>query len=161
VAVGVTDAEQAPEANVHPPLGENVTDPVGVITLPVVGSMTVAVQFVGSSTTTLVGVQLMLMLLGWTFTVTLVDPLLEVCVESPLYTADTASVPAVAGVMLAEQEAVAPVPVRVHEAGGVNVTVPVGVLALVATVSVTVAVHEVACPMSTVEGVHVTDVDVL
>jgi len=84
VAVGVTDAEQVPAANVHPPLGVKLTDPVGVITLPVVGSVTVAVQFTGWLTTTLVGVQLMVILLEWTFTVTLVDPLLVLWVASPL-----------------------------------------------------------------------------
>jgi len=84
VAVGVTAAEHAPAASVHPPLGMKVTDPVGVIALPVVGSVTVAVQFVTWPTTTLVGMQLMVILLGWTFTVTLVDPLLVLWVASPL-----------------------------------------------------------------------------
>ena len=44
---------------------------------------------------------------------------------------------------------------------GVNVTVPVGVIAVPADVSLTVAVHEVAWPMNTVDGVQTTDVDVV
>ena len=76
MAVGVTAAEHIPAASVHPPLGVKVTDPVGVIALPVVGSVTVAVQFVAWPTTTLVGMQLMLTLLEWTFTVIVVVPLL-------------------------------------------------------------------------------------
>ena len=70
-------------------------------------------------------------------------------------------VPAAVGVMLTEHEAVAPVPARVHVPPGVNVTVPVGVVAPVVLVSVTVAVHDVACPMKTVDGLHATVVDVV
>ena len=51
-----------------------------------------------------------------------------------------------------------PVPVSVHVPPGVNVTVPVGVLVVPAAVSVTVAVHEVACPTNTLDGVHATAV---
>lgn len=53
--------------------------------------------------------------------------------------------------------AIAPVPVRVHVPPGVNATVPVGVVAPVVAVSVTVAVHEVDSPITTVEGVHATE----
>jgi len=63
--------------------------------------------------------------------------------------------------MLTEQVADAPVPASVHVPPGVNVTVPVGVVAPDADVSVTVAVHDVACPMKTVDGVHDTVVDVV
>jgi hypothetical protein len=58
--------------------------------------------------------------------------------------------------MLTEHVADAVVPARVHVPPGVNVTVPVGVVAPVVEVSVTVAVHEVACPTNTVDGVHAT-----
>jgi len=63
--------------------------------------------------------------------------------------------------MLTEHVAVAPVPARVHVPPGVKVTVPVGVVAPVVDVSVTVVVHDVACPMKTVDGVHDTVVDVV
>jgi len=43
----------------------------------------------------------------------------------------------------------------------VKVTVPVGVLVVPAAVSVTVAVHEVACPTNTVVGVQATVVVVV
>src|SRR5438445_3655465 len=72
----------------------------------------------------------------------------------------TVSVPEVDGVIEAEQLAADPVPVRVHDPLGVNVTVPVGVVGPVA-VSVTVAVHEVAWPTTTVVGVHETVVVVV
>lgn len=59
--------------------------------------------------------------------------------------------------MLTEHDADAPVPVRVHEPLGVNVTVPVGVIAVpIVELSVTVAVQLVAWLMATVDGVHVT-----
>jgi len=60
-----------------------------------------------------------------------------------------------------EHVATAPVPVRVHVPEGVNVTVPVGGVAPVADVSVTVAVHDVDCPITTMAGVHTTEVVVL
>jgi len=53
------------------------------------------------------------------------------------------------------------VPANVHVPPGVKVTVPVGVIAVPADVSLTVAVHEVAWPMNTVDGVQTTDVDVV
>ncbi len=52
-------------------------------------------------------------------------------------------------------------PANVHVPPGVKVTVPVGVIAVPADVSLTVAVHEVAWPMNTVDGVQTTDVDVV
>jgi hypothetical protein len=58
------------------------------------------------------------------------------------YVAVTGREPAEDGVMLAEQLALFAVGVpRVHVPEGVNVTVPVGVVAPVVDVSVTVAVH--------------------
>ena len=56
--------------------------------------------------------------------------------------------------------ATAPVPVRAHVPEGVNVTVPVGVVAPAVEVSVTVAVHEVGWNTTIVEGVQVTTVEV-
>ena len=69
--------------------------------------------------------------------------------------------PAVVGVTLTEQVADAPVPANVQVPPGVKVTVPVGVLVVPAAVSVTVAVHEEACPTNTVVGVHATVVVVV
>jgi hypothetical protein len=63
--------------------------------------------------------------------------------------------------MLTEHVAVAPVPASVQVPPGVKVTVPVGVEVVPAAVSVTVAVHEVACAMKTVEGTHATVVVVV
>ena len=56
--------------------------------------------------------------------------------------------------ILAEHVADAPVPDNVHVAVGVNVTVPVGVVAPVVDVSVTVAVQDVAWLTTTVVGEH-------
>jgi hypothetical protein len=64
-------------------------------------------------------------------------------------------------VILTEHVADAPVPANVHVPPGVNVTVLVGVDVVPAAVSVTVAVHDVACPMNTVDGVHATVVVVV
>jgi len=58
--------------------------------------------------------------------------------------------------MLTEHVAVAPVPANVHVPPGVKVTVPVGVVAPVVEVSVTVAVQLVAWLTNTVDGVHAT-----
>jgi hypothetical protein len=57
--------------------------------------------------------------------------------------------------MVTEQLDDAPVPASVHVPPGVKVTVPTGVVGPVA-MSVTVAVHVVACPMKTVDGLHAT-----
>jgi len=55
----------------------------------------------------------------------------------------------------------APVPANVQVPPGVNVTVPVGVIAVPVEVSVTVAVQLVAWPMKTVDGVQATVVVVV
>ena len=52
-------------------------------------------------------------------------------------------------------------PANVQGPPGVNVTVPVGVMAVPAEVSVTVAVHDVAWLITTVLGVHATVVEVV
>ena len=61
----------------------------------------------------------------------------------------TDSVPAVVGMMLTKQVAVDPEPPSVHVPLGVNVTAPVGVIAVPTEVSVTVAVHVVAWLITT------------
>ena len=68
---------------------------------------------------------------------------------------------AVDGVTVAEQEAVVPVPLRVHVAPPVKLTIPVGVIAVPGEVSVTVAVHDVDCPRLIVDGLQETLVDVV
>jgi len=70
-------------------------------------------------------------------------------------------VPETAGVVLTEHVAVAPVPASVQVPPGVNVTVPLGVLVVPVAVSVTVAVQVVACPTTTVDGLHATVVVVV
>lgn len=72
----------------------------------------------------------------------------------------TESVPVALGVMLTEHVAVSPVPDRVHDPLGVKVTVPVGVDPVPTSVSVTVAVHDVAWLTTTVDGLHATVVEV-
>lgn len=68
----------------------------------------------------------------------------------------TDNVPDAVGVTLTEHEADEPVPANVQVPLGANVTVPVGVLGVPRALSVTVAVHDVAWPITTVDGVHVT-----
>ena len=63
--------------------------------------------------------------------------------------------------MLTEHVAVAPVPARVHVPPGVKVTVPVEVDVVPVDVSLTVAVHDAACPMKTVGGLQDTVVVVV
>jgi len=70
-------------------------------------------------------------------------------------------VPETVGVVLTEDVAIAPVPDSVHVPPGVNVTVPLGVEAVPAAVSVTVAVHVVAWPITTVDGLQATVVVVV
>ncbi len=69
--------------------------------------------------------------------------------------------PETVGVVLTEHVAIAPVPDSVHVPPGVNVTVPLGVEAVPAAVSVTVAVHVVAWPITTVDGLQATVVVVV
>jgi hypothetical protein len=64
-------------------------------------------------------------------------------------------------VILTEHVADAVVPANVQVPPGVKVTVPVGVEVVPAAVSVTVAVHEVACATNTVDGTHATVVVVV
>jgi hypothetical protein len=65
-------------------------------------------------------------------------------------------VPVAVGVTLTEHVADAVVPARVQVPPGVNVTVPVGVVAPDVDVSVTVAVQLVAWLTKTVDGLHAT-----
>jgi hypothetical protein len=70
-------------------------------------------------------------------------------------------VPDVVGVILTEHVADDVVPAKVQVPPGVKVTVPVGVEAVPTAVSVTVAVQDVACPITTVAGEHATVVVVV
>ena len=73
----------------------------------------------------------------------------------------TEVVPTVDGVMLTEQLAELVVGLlKAQLPLGVKVTVPVGAVAPDAAVSVTVALQDVAWLTTTLEGVHVTNVDV-
>jgi hypothetical protein len=78
--------------------------------------------------------------------------------ESPLYVTETVRVPAGAdGIIVTEHVADDPEPDMVHVPPGVNVTVPVGVIAVpAAELSATVAVHVVAWLITTVDGVQLT-----
>src|SRR3989441_202817 len=164
-AVNVT--EQLPEARVHvvelndpaAPALVNVTVPVGVIGVPAAElSDSVAVHVVAWLITTVDGVQLTLTLLVLRLTVTVAVPVLVEWLVSPLYVAETVRVPAGAdGVIVTEQVADDPEPDRVHVPPGVNVTVPVGVIAVPAgELSATVAVQVVGWLITTVDGVQLT-----
>ena len=63
--------------------------------------------------------------------------------------------------MLTEQVVDAPVPAKMHVPPGVKMTIPVGAVAPIVEVSVTVAVQLVASLTKTVDGVHATVVLVL
>src|SRR5947209_4866630 len=164
-AVNVT--EQLPEARVHvvelndpaAPALVNVTVPVGVIAVPAAELCdTVTVHVVAWLITTVDGVQLTLTLLVLRLTVTVAVPVLVEWLVSPLYVAETVRVPAGAdGVIVTEHVADDPEPDRVHVPPGVNVTVPVGVIAVPAgELSATVAVRVVGWLITTVVGVQLT-----
>jgi hypothetical protein len=160
VAVGVILTEHVAvvpvPANVQVPLGVKFTVPVGVLDVPVAVSVTVAVQLVAWLTNTGEGVHATVVVVVRLLTVTLALPVLVPWLASPPYEAETVRVPETVGVVLTEHVADAPVPARVQVPPGVKVTVPVGVIAVPVDVSATVAVHDVACPMNTVDGVHAT-----
>lgn len=94
-------------------------------------------------------------------TVTVVLPLLPVCALSPGYVAATVTVVAEDGVIVTEHDAVMPVPLSVHVAPPVKLTIPVGVIGVPGELSVTVAVHDVDCPRLIVDGLHDTLVEVV
>src|SRR5438309_5698260 len=62
--IGMTDAEQVPAANMHPPLGVKVTDPVGMVAPVVEVSVTTAAHVDDWPTTTLVGLHAMVVVVG-------------------------------------------------------------------------------------------------
>ena len=144
--------------NVPLPLLANDTVPVGVTAVPAELSVTVAVQVTVPPMLIELGEQLTLVMVVRDVTVTVVLALLVAWAVSPLYVADTASVPAVVAVIVTLQ-----LPdTSVHVPPGVNVTVPVGVLGVpAADVSATVAVHVVLWPTTIVDGVQLTVVLVL
>lgn len=135
-----------------------LTVPVGVDAVPTSVSETVAVQFAVPPVVIVLGVQLTVVVVARRFTISVKLPVLPLWFASPLYVADTDSVPAVVGVMTTEHEADVPVPASVQTPPGVKVTVPVGVDAVPTSVSVTVALHVVGWPTTTVAGLHETDV---
>src|SRR3989449_6631 len=127
------------------PVSLRVTVPVGVVGVAEV-SVTVTVQV--EPWPVLTGlVQLTVVLVVRGLTVTLVVPLLGKWLVSPGYDAVTAAVPEVVAVNVEVHVADAVVPARVHVVNdpvtpvSVSETVPVGVVAPVAEVSVTVTVH--------------------
>ena len=65
------------------PLAENVTLPVGVVTVPALVSVTVALHDVVAPVPTFVGEQLTAVAVVRVVTVSGVFPLLSACVESP------------------------------------------------------------------------------
>jgi hypothetical protein len=129
------------------PVSVRETVPVGVLVVPAAVSVTVTVQVDAWLATTGV-VQLTAVVVVLKFTVMLVAAVLPLCVESPGYEAVTAAVPAAGPLNVEVHVADAVVPDSVHV---VNVppvtpvseraTVPVGVVAPVLDVSVTVTVH--------------------
>src|SRR5437867_7102093 len=139
------------------PVFVNITVPVGVVGELNV-SVTVAVHVVDWLTTIVLGEHAIVVTVVPCWTLTVVEPVLPLWLESPPYVAVTVSVPRAPGVIVTEQLDDAPVPANVHVPLGLNVTVPVGVLAVPAALSVTVAVHVEACPMKTVDGEQTTDV---
>jgi hypothetical protein len=86
-AVGVVVTEHVAEApvpaNVQVPPGVKVTVPVGVLVVPVAVSVTVAVHVVACPTTTVDGLHATVVVVVLRLTVTLADPVLVACVESP------------------------------------------------------------------------------
>ena len=143
--------------NVPTPLLIHVTVPVGVFFVPGPVSLTVAVQVVVWSTTTLPGVQATDVAVERFAADTVVEPLLTLCFASPLYVAVIVALPAVPGTYVAEHAA-ASVPVaasmqvaRTKTPEGselVNVTVPEGGDRVPTSVSCTVAVQIAGTPMT-------------
>jgi hypothetical protein len=182
--VGVKVTEQLPVASVQLVAGVNVpvavpdevnlTCPVGVLGVPVAVSVIVAVQVEPLFVTTDEGAQLTIVEVERPVTVSVNDWLpvlvLNMCFVSPLYAPLMMWVPGVTTVgvyvTFVAQLAVTPLPVRVHVPVKVpvellvKVTFPVGVIAPVLFVSVTVAVQLVGLLTRTVAGVQVTVVEV-
>jgi len=149
---------QGDPVNVPVPLLANDTVPVGVTAVPAELSVTVAVHVTVPPTLIEEGEQLTLVMVVRDVTVTVVQALLVAWAVSPLYVAHTDRVPAVVAVTVTLQ-----LPdTSVQVPPGVNVTVPVGVLAVpAAEVSATVAVQVVLWPTTIVDGVQLTVVLVL
>lgn len=129
------------------PVSLRATVPVGVRNVPAAEvSVTVTVQVDAWPVFTGL-VQLTVVVVVRGLTVTLVVPLLGKWLVSPGYDAVTAAVPEVVAVNVEVHVADAVVPARVHVVNdpvtpvSVSETVPVGVVAPVAEVSVTVTVH--------------------
>jgi hypothetical protein len=150
------------------PLAVRLTVPVGVLVVPDEVSVTVMVQLLACPTTT-GPAQLTPVVL--TRLLTVAEPLagpLPLWLVSPAYEAETPMVPVVLPVKFAEQLAEPPLPLSVQfvlvgetpAPLAVKLTLPVGVLAVPAEVSFTVAVQLVAWPMTT-GLVQLTEIDVV
>src|SRR5438445_12927684 len=108
VAVGVMVMEHVESGfgslllwdSVHVPPGANVTVPVGMLAVPAAWSATVAVHAVAWLTATLAGAQARVTVGIRRFVARPVFPELVECVGSPLYKAETATVPDAMGTML-------------------------------------------------------------
>ena len=137
-----------------------VIPPVGVVAPAPAVSVTVAVQVVVPFTGVDVGVQLTLVLVDRAVVVTLALPLLAACVLSPPDEAAIVCGPTTVAVYVTEQRPVAssvqlPPPLKVP-LSVLKVICPVGVVAPVPPVSVTVAVQVVAPFTGAVVGVQLT-----
>jgi hypothetical protein len=152
----------------NPPLlglTENVTVPPGVLLVPLSVSVTVAVHELGLLASTGVVQLTVVLVLRWP-TVTVVLPVLVLCVVSPAYVAVMVGDPTLVWLYVTEHAAVAPDPVGVQVVLlnvkpllvlvlQVTEFVPPGVVALVA-VSLTVVVQVVFTPSPTVPGEQLT-----
>ncbi|TMD56850.1 MAG: hypothetical protein E6I87_15110 [Chloroflexi bacterium] len=144
-----------------------LTVPVGVVLVPTSVSLTVAVHVartptVSASHPTVVDVERLV-------TLTVVLPADPLCVLSPPYVAVMVCVPlpTALGVYVTEQEDELPeplsvqgLPLNVPALSEAKLTVPVGVDAVPAAVSLTVAVQVVLAPTGTLVGVQLTLVEV-
>lgn len=164
------DKVQAPPPLNVPALSEvKVTVPLGVVFVPAAVSVTVAVHVVELPTSTVPGEQETLVEVERLVTLTVVLPADPLCVLSPPYVAVMVCVPlpTALGVYVTEQEDELPeplsvqgLPLNVPALSEAKLTVPVGVDAVPAAVSLTVAVQVVLAPTGTLVGVQLTLVEV-
>jgi hypothetical protein len=147
-------------------LEAKVTVPVGVVFVPASVSRTVAVHVVVPPAVNEAGEQLTVVDVLRLVTVSGVLPVLPLCFRSPSYVAVIVCDPAptAVGVYVTEQLALEPLPESVQVPAALNVpspllansTIPLGVLVLPASVSVTVAVQVVLAPTGSVAGTQDT-----
>jgi hypothetical protein len=154
------------EPPVVPAFNVKLTVPVGTLE-DVVVSTTVAVQTDAPPGMIVLGLQTTLVEVKMSMIVSVIDAVgpLPRCVASPPYVPLTVAEPAATQVKVTVHVPVPPnvqlaatVPTAVFD--DVNVTVPLGVMAVPTLVSVTVAVHVDAPPMLMLDGAQETLVDV-